>query len=131
MRRRFRMLLFLLIVFSFLIGYPLHTLDLEVVSVSRIINSNGGVLDGLKVLLLIITHLALLSLLFIKDGAGYKRYLVWFPILFLIVDAINARPFFVAEPRLMLTALPYCVTYLICLLQYSLLHKTEKANSAG
>lgn len=132
MRRRFRLLLFLLIVFSFLLGFPKHTLDLEVISVAKAIGPAGGALAAIKVLLLITVHLALMSLLFIdQDELSYKRNLVVFPAAFLVVHTFNAFYIYSAEPRILLTALPFCVTYLLCLFQYTRLDKTERTNPGG
>ncbi|AMR33249.1 hypothetical protein A0256_18405 [Mucilaginibacter sp. PAMC 26640] len=127
MRRRFRLLLFLVIVFSFLIGFPIHTLDLEVTSVARVLNGQSNILDAIKIIVLIAMHLCLLSLLFRdQDRYTYTRYLIWFPVGFLVIHTLNALGFYLSEPRILLTALPFCVAYSLCLFQYRQLLKQKE-----
>jgi hypothetical protein len=128
MRKRFRIYLFLIIAFSFLLGMPYHTLALEVTSISFIGTPGRATTDIIKIVLLLLAHLLLISLLFIKDSPRYKYYLIIFPLAFLPVYFWNAHVIYTAEPRLYSWLLPYGVAYFLAISTYLKLGTHEAVN---
>ncbi|RFZ84950.1 hypothetical protein DYU05_04915 [Mucilaginibacter terrenus] len=128
MRKRFRIYLFLIIAFSFLLGMPYHTLALEVTSISFIGTPGRATTDIIKIVLLVLAHLLLISLLFIKDSGKYKYYLIIFPLVFLPVYFWNAYVIYSVEPRLYSWLLPYGVAYFLAVSTYLRLANTSADN---
>ncbi|MBB6126982.1 hypothetical protein HDF22_001088 [Mucilaginibacter lappiensis] len=110
----------LLIVFSFLFGIGVFrgifpTLVFEAKMLLDIFNPGNSFLNQTNILLLIISHLLLISLLFLKPFRLYRTFLIIFPAVFLLFYCTNMLLFLLVAPGLFLYLIPFLIVWIIAL----------------
>jgi len=109
-----------LILFSFLIGFSLHVgfmmsiIGLEWLLLKDIANPGNSFWNQLNISLLILFHLGLLVLPFLKSTKYYKSFLAFIPAGFLLLVCTNTV-IFLLTTDISLSLIPFVVMWVICL----------------
>ena len=110
-----------LILCSFLIGLSIHAgftmsvIWLEWLLLKDISNPGNSFWNQLNISLLIMFHLALLILPFLRSSKYYKSFLIFIPAGFLLLVCTNTVIFLLIEPDMAISLIPFVAMWIICL----------------
>ena len=112
-----------LILFSFLIGFSVHLgftmsiVSFEFTLLKDILNPGNSFWNQLNISLLVLFHLGLLALPFIRSSKYYKTFLIFIPACFLLTVCTNTVIFLLIAPDLAVSMIPFIVMWIICLVK--------------
>ncbi|QEM02658.1 hypothetical protein DIU31_003665 [Mucilaginibacter rubeus] len=110
-----------LILCSFLIGlsiyagFTMSVIWLEWLLLKDISNPGNSFWNQLNISLLIMFHLALLVLPFLRSSKYYKSFLIFIPAGFLLLVCTNTVIFLLIEPDMAISLIPFVAMWIICL----------------
>ncbi len=83
---------------------------------------------GVRMIALIITHLSMLSLLFLTKSRYFRTYLMIIPLIFLVSYLLNALVIFAFMPLYFISLIPFLVLWVVCLALYRPIHINRKVS---
>ncbi|RWY50041.1 hypothetical protein [Mucilaginibacter gilvus] len=131
MKIGFRIFLILTLVFSFVIGMPKPAVEVETGLAINFTNGAADALSSVLIFLMLVSHVLMLFLLFIRQSIHYRYFLIYFPIVFWLFYLANTLGAHLAEPDMFLSHIPYLLCYVLCVIQYYSILKADPAFALG
>jgi hypothetical protein len=131
MKIGFRIFLILTLLFSFMIGMPKPAIEVESGLALNFTNGAADALNSVLIFLLLVSHVLMLFLLFIKQSIHYRYFLIYFPIVFWLFYIANTISEHLAQPDMFLSHIPYVLCYVLCVIQYHSILKVDPAFALG
>ncbi len=120
----------LLVIFSFIFGIFIFggvspIVYFETKMLLDIFNSGNSLLHQIGVLLWVLSHLLVISLLFLKPFRLYSFFLILFPAAFLFFSFTNMFIIVIMTPVLLITSIPFIIVWIILMVKQNKLSSNK------
>lgn len=89
----------------------------ELLLIKDIGNPNNSLMFIIKEILLVVFHIGIIGLIFLRKNPELQKFLIFIPLGFLISFFLNIGVYFFLEPVYFLTLVPFTIIWIICLFQ--------------
>jgi hypothetical protein len=125
MKIGFRIFLLLTVIFSFVIGMPKPAVETEMALALSFTNGAADILSSALIFLLLVSHVLMLFLVFIRQSTDYRYFLIYFPIVFWLLYLTNNFSAHLEQPDMFLSHIPFILCYVLTVIQYNSVLKAD------
>lgn len=125
MKIGFRIFLLLTVIFSFVIGMPKPAVETEMAFALSFTNGAADILASVLIFLLLVSHVLMLFLVFIRQSLDYRYFLTYFPLVYWLLYLTNTFSDHLQQPDMFLSHIPYLLCYVLTVYQYNTILKLE------
>ncbi|OOQ59002.1 hypothetical protein [Mucilaginibacter pedocola] len=131
MKIGFRLFLIVTAIFSFFLGMPKPAFETETALALSFTNGAADIFTSALIFVMLVSHVLLLFLVFMRQSLEYRYFLFYFPIVFWLMYMANTITDHLAQPDMFLSHIPYLLCYALTVFQYNSILKIDPDFALG